>query len=256
MIAGIEWAPKVTIIRQARGSDNWPLTWADWKFTTSFGCPTFLNFGRDYAGARDDYVYLYSPDSDSAYEPADRMILTRVPKHRLRERDACEYFVRLDTDGAPVWSKAIEQRGAVFGHPGRCYRSGVTYIAPIRRYLWVQILPESRHPQGPRFQGGLGVYDAPEPWGPWTTVFFTEDWDVGPGETASLPPKWISSDGLTVHLLFSGDDCFSVREATLVLHPQPRTAGWESAVPPVGNRHDGSQLGFGAGLAHRLLLAD
>jgi hypothetical protein len=64
------------------------------------------------------------------------------------------------------------------------------------------------------------------------------------------------TDGLTVHLLFSGDDCFSVRKATLVLHPQPRTAGWESAVPPVGNRHDGSQLGCGAGLAHHLLLAD
>ena len=28
--------------------------WADWKFTTSFGCPTFLNFGKNYAGARDD----------------------------------------------------------------------------------------------------------------------------------------------------------------------------------------------------------
>src|SRR5262249_53762574 len=26
-------------------------TWADWKFTNSFGCPTFLNFGRNYAGA-------------------------------------------------------------------------------------------------------------------------------------------------------------------------------------------------------------
>ena len=25
--------------------------WCDWKFTTSFGCPTFLNFGKNYAGA-------------------------------------------------------------------------------------------------------------------------------------------------------------------------------------------------------------
>ncbi|MGH9846790.1 MAG: hypothetical protein ACREEM_49460 [Blastocatellia bacterium] len=32
--------------------------WADWKFTTSFGCPTFLNFGQNYAGARDDFVYV------------------------------------------------------------------------------------------------------------------------------------------------------------------------------------------------------
>ena len=40
-------------------------------------------------------------------------------------------------------------------------------------------------------------------------------WDVGPGETASIPTKWISSDGLQVHLVFSGDDCFSVRRGTL-----------------------------------------
>src|SRR3989441_5575260 len=26
-------------------------TWSDWKFTNSFGCPAFLNFGRNYGGA-------------------------------------------------------------------------------------------------------------------------------------------------------------------------------------------------------------
>src|SRR5207245_6882564 len=29
VIAGITWAAKETIIRKAKGSDNWPLTWAD-----------------------------------------------------------------------------------------------------------------------------------------------------------------------------------------------------------------------------------
>jgi len=193
-------------------------TWADWKFTTSFGCPTFLNFGKNYAGARDEFVYIYSHDNDSAYKPADRMVLARVPKNRLRERDAYELFVKLDAGGQPVWTKDIAQRGAVFTHPGRCYRSGITYNAPLRRYLWVQILPESRHPQGMRFQGGFGVYDAPEPWGPWTRVYFTEDWDVGPGETASFPTKWMSSDGQTLWLVFSGDDSFSVRKATLTVN--------------------------------------
>lgn len=194
-------------------------TWADWRFTNSFGCPTFLNFGRDYAGARDEFVFVASPDSDSAYEPADRMVLARVRKDRLRDRDAYEFFVRLGTEGEPVWSTNIAQRGAVFMYPGQCYRTGLTYNAAIKRYLWVQILPRSRHPQGPRFQGGFGVYDAPEPWGPWTTAFFTQDWDVGPGETASFPTKWMHADGLTMYLVFSGDDCFSVRKATLALNP-------------------------------------
>ena len=68
-----------------------------------------------------------------------------------------------------------------------------------------------------RFRGGFGIYDAPEPWGPWTTVYFTEVWDVGPGETSSFPTKWMSGDGKTLYLVFSGEDSFSVRKATLAL---------------------------------------
>ena len=55
-------------------------SWSTWKFTTSFGSPTFLNFGKNYEGARDGYVYVYSPDNDNAYIPADRMVLARVAK--------------------------------------------------------------------------------------------------------------------------------------------------------------------------------
>src|SRR6185503_7214394 len=191
-------------------------TWAAWKFTTSFGCPTFLNFGKNYAGARDDFVYVYSPDSNGAYEPADRMVLARVPKARIAEQAAYEFFVALDPAGAPTWSRDVARRGAVFAHPGNSHRGGVTYNAALKRYLWCQVLPHSTHPQGMRFQGGFGIYDAPEPWGPWTTAFYTEEWDVGPGESSSLPTKWMSADGKTVHLVFSGDDHFSLRQATIV----------------------------------------
>jgi CubicO group peptidase (beta-lactamase class C family) len=308
-ITGFTWAPAFTIVRQAAGSDNWPLTWADddalytaygdgwgfqpklpeklslglaritgratgiagvnvrsptveqrgdgasgkkasgmlmvdgtlymwvrnagnsqlawsadhgrtwqwsvWRFTVSFGCPTFLNYGRDYSGARDEFVYVYSHDSDSAYQPADRMVLARVPKAEIARRGAYEFFQQLDATGKPVWTRDIGQRGAVFVHAGRCYRSGLSYNAPLRRYLWCQTLPPDEAGGGPRLEGGLGIYDAPEPWGPWTTVYFTEHWDVGPGETASFPTKWINPDGKTLYLVFSGDDSFSVRKVVL-----------------------------------------
>lgn len=192
--------------------DTW--TWADWKLTTSFGCPTFLNFGRNYKDARDDFVYVYSQDSDSAYRRADRMVLARVPKDRLRDHSAYEFFVSLDRAGKLLWTRNVTRRGAVLTSPGRCYRSSITYDAGLNRYLWVQTgLGEDT-----RFAGGLTVYDAPEPWGPWTTVFATDAWDVGPGETAGFPTKWMSPDGCTLHLVFSGEDHFSVRKATLRLH--------------------------------------
>jgi hypothetical protein len=199
--------------------------WADWKFTTSFGCPTFLNFGQNYAGARDGFVYVYSQDADSAYVPADRMVLARAPADRLTEQKTWEFFAGLDPAGKPTWTADIAARRGVFEHAGRCYRSGVTYNAGLKRYLWSQILPgkdrtfrgDQRREDDPRFNGGFGVYDAPEPWGPWTTVFFTERWDVRPGESSSFPTKWMSADGRTVHLVFSGDDHFSVRKATCAL---------------------------------------
>ena len=192
-------------------------TFADWKWTESFGSPSFLNFGRNYAGARDEYVYVYSVDGDSAYLPGDRMILARARKSHLMDRTAYEFFAGLDASGQPTWTKKLEERKGVFDHPGRCYRQGITWNAGLKRYVWVQILPESTDSRGPRFQGGLGVYDAPEPWGPWTTVFFTNSWDVGPGDTGSFPTKWMSADGETAYYVSSGDDSFSVRKARFLL---------------------------------------
>jgi CubicO group peptidase (beta-lactamase class C family) len=189
--------------------------WCEWKFETSFGAPTFLNFSQDYAGARDECVYLYSTDSDSAYEPSGRMVMARVSKQKIRVRAAYEFFKGLDAAGQPTWTADIRDRGAVFVNPGSCYRSGISYNAGLGRYLWCQILPFSTDERGPRFQGGFGIYEAPEPWGPWRTAFYTEAWDVGPGETASFPTKWMSADGRACYLVSSGNDCFSVRKATL-----------------------------------------
>jgi CubicO group peptidase (beta-lactamase class C family) len=189
--------------------------WSQWKFSTSFGHPTFLNFGKNYAGARDKYVYIYSPDADSAYVPSSRMVMARVPKDRIREKSAYEFFRRLDSNGKPLWTKDVRQRGAVFiNAPERCYRTQVSYNAGLKRYFMNQILPGDMNT---RFKGGFGIYDAAEPWGPWTTVYFTELWDVAPGENQNFPTKWMSGDGKTMYLVFSGEDMFSVRKVTLKL---------------------------------------
>lgn len=190
-------------------------TWAEWKFTTSFGHPAFLNFGQNYKGARDGYVYVYSPDSDSAYEDAPGLVMARVPKGKIRERGAYEFFQRLDGRGRPVWTKDVNQRGQVFSNPpAGVYRTQVSYNAGLKRYFLCHILNGS---DNVRFQGGFGIYDAPEPWGPWTTVEYQPTWDTGPGENMHFPPKWMSRDGREMYLIFSGEDVFSVRKARVKL---------------------------------------
>ena len=335
MIKSIAWAPSSTIIRQAQGSDNWPLTWGDddnlyavygdgngfvpmipeklslgfavvygsppafsgvnfrsptgeqtgdgetgkkassilmvdgvlymwvrnagnsqlawsgdygrtwswstWKFTTSFAFPAFLNFGKNYAGARDEYVYVYSPDNDNAYAAADRMVLARVPKGTITNQAAYEFFNGLDASGNPLWTTDIAQRQAVFTHPGKSFRSSISYHAASKRYLWIQTLPGADLFLG----GGFGIYDAPEPWGPWTTAYFTDQWDVSPGEMGSFPTKWMSDDGVTLYMVFSDSDSFSVRMATLTLDDpasSPPTAATNAATSVTS---DGATLNGG-----------
>jgi CubicO group peptidase (beta-lactamase class C family) len=197
-------------------------TWADWKFTNGFGCPTFVNYGRDYAGNRDGFVYVLSPDAADAYTPSDRFDLGRVPVDRIRERAAYEFFQsRSGPNGAPSWTADIARRAPVLERAGVCYRPSVTFDPGLNRHLLVHSTPNARSRDGVgevdvRFHGGLSVYEAPAPWGPWALAFDAEDWDVGPGDSASFPAKWISPDGRTLHLVFSGEDSFAVREATVV----------------------------------------
>ncbi len=193
--------------------------WSDWKFA-ELGYPCFLNFGRNYAGARDSFVYVYSPDTPSAYRETDTVVLARVPRGRIASRDGYEFFETMSNQGEPIWTEDIARRGPAFTFRGGCNRMAVTFNCPLGRYLMTM---RSRARAGGRNQ--FSIYDAPEPWGPWTTVYYTEEWEgqhlvsgsAGWGEAQHIPSKWLSDDGRTFHLVFSGDDSFSVRRATLTI---------------------------------------
>jgi hypothetical protein len=105
----------------------------------------------------------------------------------------------------------------VFSNPAKCYRTAMTYCPELKRYLWCQTIPRATKEValGPRFSGGLGIFESPYPWGPWKTVFYTRQWDMGPSESGSIPGKWMGEDGKTFYYVFSGDDSFSVRKLVL-----------------------------------------
>lgn len=201
-------------------------TWSSWKFA-ELGYCAFLNYGQNYGGARDGYVYMYSPNTPSAYNETNNAVLARVLKNQITNRNAYEFFNGFDANGNPLWITDIAQRKAVFTFPGGSNRLDVTYNAPLGRYLMTM---RSRA----KTLGGLNqfsIYDAPEPWGPWTTVYYTEAWDADPGESQHIPSKWISSDGKTFYLVFAGSDSFSVRKATLTLKTSADTT---PPAPPKG----------------------
>ena len=205
-------------------------SWSDWQFE-GFGFCTFLNFGQDYEGARDDYVYMYTPDSPSAYLEADRVVLTRVLKSRILEKSGYEFYAGLDEAGRPVWSSNPGDRTPVFEFPGGANRLDVVYNPGLGRYLMTmraRNLAEAGNPDH------FSVYDAPQPWGPWTTVYYTNTFygetlptdggdPSGWGEGQRIPSKWIDPAGTLLQLVCSCSDTFSAVRARLV--PRTTTAG-------------------------------
>ena len=211
-----------TLYMLLRNTGNSQLFWSrdhgkSWtpgfKFSTSFGCPAFLNFGKNYRGAPDNYVYLYSQDGPDAYADYDQVVLARVPRGQIKDRKAYEFFRGTDSGGGPLWSAEVEQRGPVFSFPGHCHRLDVVYDPGLKLYLMALA---SNH------LGSWGIYEAPEPWGPWRTAFFTDNWGLGDTHGYRIPGKWIAPDGRGFYLVFSGRefgdttyDAFCVRRATI-----------------------------------------
>ncbi len=114
-----------------------------------FRCLFFVNMGRDFALSTDGYVYALGIGTEWAWPGG--VYLARVARADVLSYGAYRYFAGLE-NGVPRWSAeqtdsvavpglaTLDQGSAMF-HPG------------INRYL---------------FLTSTRLYDAPEPWGPWT----------------------------------------------------------------------------------------
>jgi len=217
-------------------STNCGATWemAGWRFSKAegqFQPAVFLNFGRDGSGAPpslDGYVYLYGGKHSPLPQARSRIYLARAPADRVKEQAAYEFFQGTVSNGQPKWTlpigPAADQAAAVFCDPNNEGIGSVVYSPALKCYLLASF-------RGP---GQLGVFDAPNPWGPWTTVCYYEDFGgmgaAGEGLLCTFPQKWMSPDGLTVWAIFSvyggsaktgidAHDRFNLIKATLQLYP-------------------------------------
>jgi hypothetical protein len=179
-------------------------TWAPMTLTR-FGYPVFVQ------GAPSSYAYVVAHDNDSAYTPADRFVLMRVPRDRLSSWTAPEYFS--GTAANPAWSTSYAARQPIATAPGQCFRSGISYSRARGRYYWWRNNGDSLR------TNSFEVWSGPRPWGPWTRVYHTALWDMNPGERGEFPVGWMGPEPIgepgTLHLLFSGGDRLKVRRATI-----------------------------------------
>lgn len=214
-------------------STNHAASWtpASWSFTLSDGIvlPSFLQFGKDHAGARDSYVYSYAINLKNSaslqVQTPGELILMRVPMNLVLDRTQYEFFAGMN--GAnPTWTSAISLRQPVFAdNRGVGWTVSASYNSGIQRYLVTTEHDSSA-------LGKIGIFDAPNPWGPWTTALyassFGQPFTAGHDFFWNFSNKWLSSDGKSFALVFTGtngDDVFNLVRGTFTIGGAPPPHG-------------------------------
>jgi hypothetical protein len=214
-----------------------------------FSLLSVLQMGRNYELNTDGFIYVYSPNGNTE-GTMNQLVMFRVPKRKLRERAAYQFFVSRSTNGSATWSKDIRQRGVVHTFPAGwvnrkvhpySWHPCVVYYAPLDLYVmanWgmgtvaqvanlrntvaqVSNLRDADWFQKPSY---LGFWVALQPWGPWHQVHEEIEWKPGNPKARAyqpqIPPKWIAADGKSFWLVWTdwaGHYCFNLQKCEVVL---------------------------------------
>lgn len=227
------WVDGTTDLCNGTGSATAPV----WGGALSV-CPAkVVQFGPGYSGvptALAGYVYIYGalPQNYLGSDPVNPgTFLVRVPTTQVATPSAYQYFAGLDSSGSPIWSNNGNQKQPIFKdlidtkYTGTlAYKSAdgtacagqsvnmemvlgtAFYDAPLHRFI-----------AGAQGRAGqVAFYEAPNPWGPWSTIYYinlnmsniyNSGWGMpapgglGGGFCTGSPASYARASGLGVHVI-------------------------------------------------------
>jgi hypothetical protein len=184
----------------------------------SFFALHFCQFGPNYRNSRDDFVYVYGTNQNTP-KIDHQIFLFRVRKTEIEDKSKYQYFAGIQEANVPKWSSKISDKKPILTDPTHAaLNARIVYNSGIDRYLLTY--KDNSSP------GFMAILDAPEPWGPWTTVYYDPNWGEGYTFEYNFPSKWISADGKTMYMVYSGTkefDSFTLQKVTMKTSPVDTT---------------------------------
>lgn len=214
----------VEIVYSTGDAFSWTDNGTNWQFcnasmgNSSFCATSFVNFGAGNAGAIDGYIYILGATYQNFVGNGglcNCTYLARVLAADILNYGSYQVLTGFTASGTPNfvtggWSQMYPifvdngSRSLPLGH--------VVYNSALKRFIGTA--------QG--FVNQAGFYDAPNPWGPWTTIGYyqsntnntggwgnlgTTSFTGGDGDALGINflNQWTSSDGLTMWATFSSD---------------------------------------------------
>ena len=213
---------RATLYKSLDWGASWRSTAVEFTQSDGLGVPFFLQAGQDYRAAEDGYLYIYFTEiQDGLWEvqKPGQHALARVRPADVENEAAYEFWTgQRGGGGTPAWG-SLSARTPVFEDPNGVMRSSIIYLPQLHRYVLI-----TNHTA--RNQGNIAMFDAPHPWGPWSTFLYESGWPQG-GEVPvntfywNISPKWLSNGDRDFVLVFTGkeaNDAWNSVEGSFSLH--------------------------------------
>lgn len=174
----------------------------------TFSTPFFVDYGKDgKENVHEADRYVYATSNDGAWNNGNWMTLGRVSRHRISHLDAQDWeFVHgFDDKHNPIWKSGHAGALYTFWAPGRTSMCGIQYVKPLGRYIlpqwhYTRLDDPSRTFDAARWE----FYEAPAPWGPWSS-FYTQEFEPEGWYNPCIPAKFISPDGKKLWIFTAGN---------------------------------------------------
>jgi hypothetical protein len=241
------------LVTSSDGGQTWSASGVVFTHTAGDFAPTsFVTFGAGQAGqpaAVGGFLYVVGGKVGNVTQ----LYLARVPTASITTPSAWQWITSTDP-ATPVWgawtsAQPIFTDATAVGNSGPNSGGTMQYLPVPQRYVLF-------HMAGTVQQ--MHVFDAPNPWGPWTTVYYSNSWGptgapyglTGGQQTSGLPtkiipksPSFLSADNKTFWLAFSGFntptnwDNLNLIKGTLTFAASPFTETFPTDGPITSNQN-------------------
>ncbi|MHC4084572.1 MAG: discoidin domain-containing protein [Planctomycetota bacterium] len=175
------------------------------------GSPKFVDFGKNMEHSPDGKAYLvgYGAEENDpkpryanlSWISGDQIYLTRVKPSikNINDESKYEYFAGYEKKGKPVWSYDFKNIKPLIEWNNNMGCVTITYNAPLKKYLmcitdgWPTVAKMNSY-----------ILESDKITGPWKLVTYMKEFGEQ-GYFLNFPSKFISKDGLTLWLCYSGN---------------------------------------------------
>lgn len=188
-----------------------------------FSFCSFVQNGKANKAAKDDYVYIYSPEGSYS----NNLLLAFAHTDSIEHRGAWQYFNGWDNEN-PSWTNNISDRKPVYVFPKKNNKNeyfgwyswlpSVVWNEGLRLYIMVNggtyagyNMTSSAEDYFKSWMhtktGSLGFWYSENPYGPWEQFYYEDYWIADDENNLTyqpkLSPKWINKDGTKMVLIWS-----------------------------------------------------